>query len=72
MEKDKKRWMKIKETAEYLSVNTSTIYRMLSAHQIPGIKIKGAGWRIDRRKLDKMLEDEMEEREKRWNKIFDF
>jgi len=72
MEKDRKRWMKIREAAEYLSVNPSTIYRMLSAHQIPGIKIKGAGWRIDRKKLDDMLEGEMEERERRWNKIFDF
>ena len=72
MEKREKRWIKIKEAAEYLSVNPKTIYRMLSAHQIPGIKIKGAGWRIDRKKLDKMLEEEMEERERRWNKMFDF
>ena len=72
MERNRKKWMRIKEVAEYLSVNTSTIYRMLYAHQIPGIRIKGAGWRIDRKKLDEMLDDEMEEREKRWNKIFDF
>jgi len=72
MEKDRKKWMKVKEVAEYLSVNASTVYRMLSAHQIPGIRIKGAGWRIDRKKLDEMLDDEMEERERRWNKIFDW
>lgn len=72
MEKVRKRWMKIKEAAEYLSVNPSTIYRMLWAHEIPGIKIKGAGWRIDRKKLDDMLEGEMEEREERWKKISDW
>jgi hypothetical protein len=36
------------------------------------VKIKGAGWRIDRKKLDDMLESEMKERERKWNKIFDF
>jgi len=42
VEKDKKRWMKIKEAAEYLSVHPITIYRMISAHQLPAVKIKGA------------------------------
>ncbi|MGB2764543.1 MAG: helix-turn-helix domain-containing protein [Candidatus Aminicenantaceae bacterium] len=72
MEKDRKRWMKPKEVAEYFSVHVKTIYRMISAHELPGVKIKGAGWRIDRKKLDNMLEGEMEERERKWNKIFDF
>ena len=72
MEKREKRWMKIREAAEYLSVHPVTIYRMISAHQLPAVKIKGAGWRIDRKKLDDMLEGEMEEREERWRKIFDF
>lgn len=67
-----KRWMKIKEVAEYLSIHPQTVYQMLSAHQIPGLKIKGAGWRIDRRKLDEFIEGEMEERERRWKRIFDF
>ncbi|TET70376.1 MAG: helix-turn-helix domain-containing protein [Candidatus Aminicenantes bacterium] len=32
MEKDKKKWMKPKEVAEYLSVHPHTVYRLLSAH----------------------------------------
>jgi len=72
MKKDNKRWMRPKEVAEYLSVHVKTIYRMLCAHQLPAVKIKGAGWRIDRKKLDEMIEGEMEEKERRWIKIFDF
>jgi len=64
--------MKPKEVAEYLSVHPKTVYRMLYAHQIPAVKVKGTGWRIDRRKLDEMLEGEMEEMERRWRKIFDW
>lgn len=67
-----KRWMKPKEVAEYLSVHTVTVYRMLYANQIPAVKVKGAGWRMDRKKLDEMLEGEIEEREERWRKIFDW
>lgn len=67
-----KRWMKPKEVAEYLSVHLKTIYRMLYVHQIPAVKVKGAGWRIDRKKLNEMLGGEMEEMERRWRKIFDW
>jgi hypothetical protein len=45
---------------------------MLYARQIPAVKIKGAGWRIDRKKLGDMLEREMEGNKKRWNKIFNW
>lgn len=72
MEKDRKRWMKPKEAADYLSVHLKTIYRMISMHQPPAVKIKGAGWRIDRKKLDDMLDGEMEKRERKWRKIFDW
>ncbi len=72
MEKDRKRWMEPKEAVDCLSVHLKTIYRMISMHQLPAVKIKGAGWRIDPKKLDDMLEGEMEERERKWNKIFDF
>lgn len=71
MENREKRWMKPKEVAEYLSVHVKTIYRMLYAHQLPAVKIKGAGWRIDRKKLDNMLEGEVEENERKWRKIFE-
>jgi len=48
MEKGEKRWMKAGEAADYLSVHRVTIYRMLYAHGLPGVKLKGVGWRIDR------------------------
>ena len=60
MDKKRKRWIKPKEAVDYLSVHVKTIYRMISVHKIPAVKIKGAGWRIDRKKLDEMLEEEME------------
>ena len=66
-----KRWITPKETATYLSVNLKAVYRMIYMHQLPAVKIKGAGWRIDRRKLDKMLESKIEERERNWQEIFD-
>jgi len=31
-----------------------------------------SSWRIDRKKVEDMLEGEMEEREERWRKIFDW
>ena len=48
MEKGEKRWMKAREVADYLSVHRVTVYRMLYAHGLPGVKLKGVGWRIDR------------------------
>lgn len=72
MDMDRKRWIKPKEAADYLSVHLKTIYRMIYMNRLPAVKIKGAGWRIDRKKLDDMLEEEIEEKERRWNKLFDF
>jgi excisionase family DNA binding protein len=58
MDKDRKRWIKPKEAADYLSIHVKTIYRMIYMNHLPAVKIKGAGWRIDRKKLDEMLEGE--------------
>jgi len=52
MEKGEKRWMKTGEVADYLSVHRVTVYRMLYAHRLPGVKLKEVGWRIDRKQLD--------------------
>jgi excisionase family DNA binding protein len=47
MENGEKRWMKAGEVADYLSVHRVTVYRTLYAHRLPGVKLKGVGWRID-------------------------
>jgi excisionase family DNA binding protein len=72
MEKQEKRWMKPKEAAEYLSVHLHTVYRMLHCHELPGVKLKGAGWRVDRKKLDAFMEGQIEDREKRWRRLFNY
>ena len=41
MDIDRKRWIKPKEAADYLSVHVKTIYRMISMNQLPVVKIKG-------------------------------
>ena len=72
MDKYRKKWINPKEAADYLSVHVKTIYRMIYMNHLPAVKIKGAGWMIDRKKLDDMLEKEIDENERRWNKIFDW
>jgi excisionase family DNA binding protein len=63
MEKEEKRWMKAHEAAEYLSINLKTVYSLVQSHQLPAVKLKGVGWRIDRKRLDAIMEKEIEERE---------
>ena len=41
-------------------------------NNLHAVKIKGAGWEIDWKKLDDILEKEMDENESRWKKIFDW
>jgi excisionase family DNA binding protein len=69
MEKGDKSWMKPREAAEYLSVHLKTIYSLVNTHQLPAVKLKGVGWRIDRKRLDAQMEGEIEERDRRWRKI---
>lgn len=64
MNKKEKRWMKVKEVADYLSINQVSVYRLLYAHKLPGVKLEGVGWRIDRKKLDNWIEGEMEDKKK--------
>ncbi len=64
--------MKVKEVADYLSISQDNVYRLLYTHKLPGVKLEGVGWRIDRKKLDNWIEGEMEDREEKWRKIFDW
>lgn len=53
-----KHFLTVDETAELLSVDVDTVYRMLRAGELPGIKLGGrrrSRWRINRLMLVKML-----------------
>jgi excisionase family DNA binding protein len=71
MEKQEKRWMKADEAAEYLSINLQTVYRLMLCRQLPALKLKGVGWRVDRRRLEAMMEREIEERERQWKDLLE-
>jgi len=72
MEKRERRWMKPREVAEYLSVHPMTVYSLIYSHRLPAIKLKGVGWRIDRKRLDAQMEGEIEDGERRWRKIVEW
>ena len=72
MEKRERRWMKPCEVAEYLSVHPMTVYSLIYSHRLPAIKLKGVGWRIDRKRLDAQMEGEIEDGERRWRKIVEW
>jgi excisionase family DNA binding protein len=55
---NEKRWMSIKDAAEYLGVNGTSLYRACRKNWIPSIKSRGIGVRVDRVKLDAMLENQ--------------
>jgi excisionase family DNA binding protein len=56
MDIEKRRWLKISEAAEYLSMHPKSLYRACSQRKVPHCKAAGLGIRIDRIKLDAMLE----------------
>jgi excisionase family DNA binding protein len=58
------------EVAEYLSIHLQTVYRLINSRQLPAAKLKGVGWRIDRKQLDALMEREIEERDRRWKNLF--
>ena len=46
--------MTVKETADYLQVHMSTIYRMLKAGSLPSFRV-GSDWRFRKADLDEWL-----------------
>ena len=42
------------EVAEYLRISESTVYRLLTAGAIPGVKV-GRSWRVRKEDLDDFL-----------------
>jgi excisionase family DNA binding protein len=62
--------MTAKAAAEYLSINLNTVYNLMITRQLPAVKMKGVGWRVDRKKLDEAMEGEIEERGRSLQKLF--
>jgi excisionase family DNA binding protein len=48
------RIMTVAETAQYLQVHPSTLYKLVRRHQIPAFKI-GADYRFDRDAIEKWM-----------------
>jgi len=62
------RWISPKKCALYLSIHVKTVYSQISRGEIPASKI-GGSVRIDRKRLDKKMEDremDVEEKLKKW------
>jgi excisionase family DNA binding protein len=51
-----RRWLKASEVGEYLGLHPKSIYRACRHRRIPFSKIPGLGLRIDKQKLDILLE----------------
>jgi len=51
-----RRWLKVKEAAEYLGVHEKSLYRACHRREVPFSKARGVGVRIDKRELDALLE----------------
>jgi excisionase family DNA binding protein len=64
MNEHEKRWLKPGEVAENLSVHLKTVYRLIYCYGLPAVKLKGVGWTIDRKRLDALMEGEMEDSER--------
>ena len=51
-----RRWLRVSEAAEYLGLHPKSIYRACHQQKIPFSKARGIGVRIDKLKLDSLLE----------------
>lgn len=51
-----RRWLTVKETAQYLGLHEKTIYRLTYRRVIPFSKVPGIGIRIDLKELTRLLE----------------
>ena len=51
-----RRFFKASEMAGYLGLHPKSIYRAIKRRQIPAKKVPGIGIRVDKQRLDAMLE----------------
>ena len=52
-----KRWLKPNEAAAYLGISRGSLYNAISRGLLPASKTPGVGIRLDRVKLDALLEE---------------
>ena len=50
-----RRWLKVAEASYYLGINKKTLYSILSRGELPYVKRRGIGIRLDKTKLDDFL-----------------
>jgi excisionase family DNA binding protein len=53
-----RRFFKTSEIADYLGLNRKSIYRAIARRQIPAVKVPGIGIRVDKQRLDAILENQ--------------
>jgi len=58
-----KRWLRPAEAASILGCHVQTIYAGLHVGDLPGARIKGIGWRLDRVELERRIETEIQKRQ---------
>lgn len=46
--------MTVQEISKYLRLHPGTVYRLVKAGQLPGVKI-GDSWRFDRERVDRWI-----------------
>jgi len=51
-----RRWLKVREAAQYLGINPKTLYDLLGKGEITHVRRKGIGIRVDKTKLDELME----------------
>lgn len=62
-----RRWLSLKEAAEYLAIHYTTAYRMAIKGELPAVPITNRRngheiWRVDKKKLDELLEAKLNEK----------
>jgi len=59
-----RRWLTVKETAEYLKLRPQSVYRDCYKGKIPFSRVPGIGLRIDKKALDEQLKNSRENNER--------
>lgn len=52
-----RRWLTVKETANYLNLHPQSVYRDCYKGKIPFSRVPGIGLRIDKKALDEQLQN---------------
>ena len=59
---EQRRWLTIREAAEFLAINAKTVSAWCLTHRLPAARIGGRGpWRVDRLRLEESLESQIKD-----------